>query len=285
MFLPLVILGTWLLVFQWGHQRDLAHGQLIDQAQGLRLAIERELALDEAVASALAASQDIDKGDWATFHAMAKAASQVRPGGWFVVVDHDGQNILNTNLPFGAALPNLHKVLARPMDAEWQGRRIPLPTIELFDEPLVTGKPAFSGLVYGPVSKRPVVAINVPVIRDGKPLYVLGLAYSSDFFVKLVRAQPAAPGLIRAVFDASGLIVARNVDPESYVGRHAAPPLDKGIHGELPSEGIGEAITLDSVRVLYAYSRSEVNGWGVAVALPSRTVLAPAWSAFWTWLA
>ena len=274
-----------MLASQWTQQRDLAYSQLKEQAQSLRLAVERELALDEAVANALAASQDVDKRDWATFHAMAKAASQVRPGGWFVVVDRDGQNILNTNVPFGSPLPNLRKVLVRPMEAEWQGRRIPLPEIGLFDAPLLTGKAAYSGLVYGPVSQRPVVAINVPVIRDGKPLYVLGLAYSSDFFVKLVQAQTGAEGLIRAVFDANGLIVARNVDPDTFVGRHASPPLDKGIAAPLSSEGIGEATTLESIPVFYAYSRSAVNGWGVAVAMPSRTVLAPAWRAVWTWLA
>ena len=88
-----------------------------------------------------------------------------------------------------------------------------MPDIEFLDAPLKTGKIAFSELVYGPVSKRPVVAINVPVVRDDKPLYVLGLAYSSNFFVDLARAQPAAEGLTRTVFDANGLIVGRNIDP------------------------------------------------------------------------
>ena len=80
------------------------------------------------------------------------------------------------------------------MQAEWQGRQLPLPDIEFLDAPLKTGKVAFSDLVCGPVSKWPVVAIYVPVVRDGKPFYVLGLAHSSDFFVDLARAQPAAEG-------------------------------------------------------------------------------------------
>jgi hypothetical protein len=95
----------------------LAYGRLKEQAQSLRLAVERELALDEGVANALAASQDVDKGDWAAFHAMAKAASQVRPGGWFVVVDRDGENILNTNVPFGTPLPNARR--------RWRARWMP----------------------------------------------------------------------------------------------------------------------------------------------------------------
>eukprot|EP01036_Dinobryon_divergens_P006761 gene6761-8982_t len=53
MFLPLMVMGITFSAFQWNRQRDLAYAQLLDQARGLRLAVERELALDEAVANAL----------------------------------------------------------------------------------------------------------------------------------------------------------------------------------------------------------------------------------------
>ena len=285
MFLPLVVLGIAFSASQWNAQRKLAHAQLLDQARSLRLAVEREWALDEAVANALAASQDIDKADWASFFAMARTTARVRPGGWFVLVDREGNHVLNTNVPLGTPLPNVRQLAARQTQAEWQGRQLPLPDITLLETPLATGRTAFSGLIFGPVLKRPAVTVNVPVIRDGKPRYVLGLAYSAEFFVDLVRAQPAAEGLIRTVFDANGLIVGRNLKPEAFVGRHVAPPLDKGIASPMPAEGIGIAIAVDSTPIYYAYSRSEINGWGVAVGMPSHRVLAPAWREFWTWVA
>ncbi|MBL8304206.1 MAG: hypothetical protein JNM26_15735 [Ideonella sp.] len=284
-FLPLLVLGIAFSTSRWNSQRDLAHAQLLDQARSLRLAVERELALDEAVANALGASQDVDEGDWASFYATARTTSRVRPGGWFLVVDRKGEHILNTNVPFGTRLPNVREQLARPIQAHWQGRQIPLPEIALWDAPLATGKPAFSGLVFGPVVQRPVVGINVPVIRDGKPLYVLSMTYSSDFFVNLVQAQPAAQGLIRTVFDGHGRIVARNVNPHDFIGRHAPPPFDKGIVDAMPVEGLGETLALDSTPVYYAYSRSAVNGWGIAVGMPRSQVLAPAWRELWTWVA
>ena len=80
------------------------------------LVVEPKVVLDEAVANELAASQDIERGDWASFRRTALEASRVRAGAWFVVVDREGQNIPNTNVPFDATLPNARRPL-RPAHA------------------------------------------------------------------------------------------------------------------------------------------------------------------------
>src|SRR5437763_1045385 len=80
-----------------------------------------------------------------------------------------------------------------PASVEWHGRTLPWPTLQIFEEPPRTGRPAFSGLVFGPVSNRPAVATNVPVIRDGRAAYVLGIAYSPDFYVDLLRGHVSGP--------------------------------------------------------------------------------------------
>lgn len=284
-FLPLVVAGSAFLAYLWDQQQTLALASLQDQARTIRHAVEREIALDQAAMSALAASSDIDKADWAAFHrAAGQTVADVRPGGYIITVDQDGQNIVNTSVPFGTPLPNLRRLLARKAQADWNGHPIPLPDISLFDGPLETGKPAFSGLLYGPVSKRPVVAINVPVMRGGKPAYVLGLAYSSEFFVSLLHTGAQAPELIKALTDAQGLIIARNPESDKFVARQAPTPFQNGTSG-MPPEGIGESLNLAGVPVLYAYSRSAVNGWVSFVGMPRSAVLAPAWRAMWIWLA
>jgi signal transduction histidine kinase len=284
-FLPLVVAGTALVVNEWDRQRAVALASLQDQARSVRQAVEREAALDQAVMSALAASSDIDKADWAAFHqAATQTVSEVRPGGYVYVIDPAAQNIVNTSVPFGAPLPNMRQLLARTTYVEWQGLPIPLPDISLFNAPLQTGKPAFSGLIYGPVSKRPAVAINVPVMRGGKPAYVLGLAYSPEFFVGLLQTGAKAPELIKALTDAQGLIIARNLESEKFVARQAPSPFQNGTNG-MPAEGIGESLTLAGVPVFHAYSRSAVNGWVSFVGMPRSAVLAPAWRAMWIWLA
>lgn len=284
-FLPLVVAGSAFLAYLWDQQQTLALASLQEQARSTRLAVEREIALDQAVMSALAASSDIDKADWAAFHrASGQTVAEVRPGGSIILVEPGGQNILNTNLPFGMTLPHLRRQLPRKPLADWNGHPIPLPDISLFDGPLQTGKPAFSGLLYGPVSKRPVVAINVPVMRGGRPVYVLGLAYSAEFFGSLLQTGAQAPALIKALTDAQGLIIARNPESEKFVARQAPTPFENGTSG-MPPEGIGESLNLAGVPVFYAYSRSAVNGWVSFVGMPRSAVLAPAWRAMWIWLA
>ncbi len=284
-FLPLVVSGTAFVVHQWDQQQTLALASLQEQARSTRLAVEREIALDQAVMSALAASPDIDKADWAAFHqAAGQTVADVRPGGYIIVVDPGGQNVVNTSVPFGTPLPNLRRLLARKAQADWNGHPIPLPDISLFDGPLQTGKPAFSGLLYGPVSKRPVVAINVPVMRGGRPAYVLGLAYSSEFFARLLQTEAKGPELIKALIDAQGLIIARNLESEKFVARRSPTPFQNATRG-MPPEGIGESLTLAGTPVFYAYSRSAVNGWVSFVAMPRSAVLAPAWRVMWIWLA
>jgi signal transduction histidine kinase len=282
-FLPLVVSGTAFVAYEWDEQQTLALARLQDQARSARQAVEREAQLDQAVMSALAASSDIDKADWAAFHqAAGQTVAKVRPGGYVFVIDRGAQNLVNTSAPFGTPLPNMRQLLARKPFVEWQGLPIPLPDISLFDAPLQTGQPAFSGLLYGPVIKRPIVGINVPVMRGGKPAYVLGLAYSSEYFVKLLQNGPDVPGLIKTLVDGQGLIIARNHEPEKFVARPAPAAFQEAAR-DLP-EGIGQTLSLDGVPIFYAYSRSAVNGWVSVVAMPRSAVLAPAWRALWIWL-
>jgi signal transduction histidine kinase len=283
-FLPLVLLGAAFVAYEWVEQQTLALARLQGQALSVRQAVEREAALDQAVLRTLAASADIDKADWAAFHQAARqTVAEVRPGGYVYAVDPGGQNIVNTSAPFGTSLPNMRQLLARKPFVEWQGLPIPLPDISLFDAPLQTGQPAFSGLLYGPVIKRPVVAINVPVMRGGKPAYVLGLAYSSEYFVSLLQNGPDVPGLIKTLVDAQGLIIARNQEPEKFVARPAPAAFQEAARDLL--EGVGQTLSLDGVPIFYAYSRSTVNGWVSIAAMPRSAVLAPAWRALWLWLA
>jgi signal transduction histidine kinase len=283
-FLPFVILGATFVAREWRQQQTLAMARLQDQSRSTRLAVEREMALDESVMRALSASSDIDKADWATIDQEARQiVDQVRPGGYVILVDPGGQNIVNTSVPFGTPLPNMRQLLAKKTFVEWQGRPVPTADISLLDGPLQTGQPAFSGLLYAFVSKRPIVLTVVPIMRSGKPVYVLGLAYSSEYFINLLQNGPDVPGLIKTLIDGQGLIIARNQEPEKFVARPAPAAFQEAARDLL--EGIGETLSLDGVPIFYAYTRSAVNGWVSVVAMPRSAVLVPAWRALWIWLA
>ena len=282
-FIPLLAAGAAFLTNEWIKERDQAIARLRDNARALRIAVDLELALDQAVLRALAASRDIDTKDWARFHAEARETSAVRPGSWFVLFDRDGQQLVNTSVPVGTALPNVTK-LGSASHGEWQGRKIPMPNSSELLAPLQDGKPRYTGLHYGPVVKRPVVGNAVSVLRDGKPRYSLMLAYGAEFFQRLVASPGNSAEMINVIVDGTGLIIARNLMPEKFVGSPGAGAFRNGTM-HLPREGVGEAINVEGVEVLYAHSRSTINDWAVWVALPERVVLAPAWRALGLWIA
>lgn len=275
-FLPLTGVALALVVWQWQQQRDRGLSQLQERAHELRNAMDRELTLDVAVLNTLGESSELDRQDWAVLHAVAKRTSAVRQGSWIILVDSTGQNILNSAVPLTAKLPNLRESLKTPGSVEWRGRPLPLPSLAIFEEPLVTGKPAFSNLVYGRLSKQPVVATNVPVMRNGEGLYVLGMAYSPDFYSSVARSQLPSSDHLAAIVDGNGLVLARSHAAPEFLGRQSPPPFDKDI-ALLPQEGHGEATSLEGKRSYFAYSRSGVAGWVAIVALPKAVLLSPAW--------
>jgi signal transduction histidine kinase/ActR/RegA family two-component response regulator len=281
--LPLGVAAGLFLSSQWDRQQANALVRLQAQAQALQVAVDRELALDQAVLQTLAASPDIDTGQWARFHAAAVRAAAVRPGSVVTLFAPDGANLVNSSLPYGTPLPNVRQ---RPPETEviWRDRRVPLPDLALFIEPFETGQPKVSGLVWGRLSRRPVVATHVPVVRQGSVAYVIGLSYGVDAYAALLASIGEVPGLTRGLVDAGGLVVARTPGHETMVGRRAPSPFDQG-RGLLPERGTGESRNLEGALSYYAYARIPASGWTVAVGQPRELVLAPALRTLWWSLA
>ncbi len=275
-FIPLVAVVLSLVVFQWQQQRERGLAQLLEQARVLRSTMDRELALDVAVLNTLAESSELDRKDWRAFYAVARRTAAVRQGSWIILVDGQGQNLMNTAVPFGSPLPNLRESLKHPGEVKWQGRSIPLPELRIFEEPLLAGKPVFSGLVYGRLSQRPVLATNVPVMRAGQGAYVLGMAYSPDYYSRLVGNQLPTSDHIATVVDAKGLVLARSRAAGEFLGVRAPWPFNANM-SELVPEGVGEITNLEGKPSYYAYSRSSVSGWTAVVGLPKEVLLSPAW--------
>jgi len=281
--LPLTLACAVFLARQWEDERVAALERLQSQAHALQVAVDRELALDLAVLQTLASSTAVDREDWGELHSAATRAAALRPGGLITVFAPDGQNLINSTKPHGTPLPN---ILRRPAEGSvtWNGREVPLPEVSLFTGPFQTGQPAFSGVVWGRLSQRPVVATHLPVMRDGRAVLVVGLAYGADAFGRLVAATAHSPGLVKAVVDRRGLLVARHPRHDEFVARRA-PHVFARADLQLPPTGTGRGKTLEGQEVFFAHSRSAINGWTVVVAMPVELVLARAWQTLWTSLA
>ena len=283
LWLPLALAGLVLVLQRWQAERQAALARLQSEAQTLQVAVDREQSLDLAVLQTLASSAAVEQQDWPALHAAAVRTAAIRPASVVTAFAPDGRNILNSSLRFGEPLPN---VFERPADATamWQGRAVPLPQLALFSEPFRTARPAFSGLIWGRLSRRPVVATHLPVVRNGQVVLVVGMSYGVDAYARLLEAMPQPHGSVRAVIDGRGLIVARQPGNDKFIARRAVGVFAHG-GTQLAASGTGRGQSLDGVDVLFAHSRSAINDWTVVVATPREQVFAPAWHTMWTSLA
>jgi len=233
-------------------ERDQIKTDTLITARALIQAVDRDLNTGITVALALSHSANLDKGDLAAFHAEAKNALRAEfPGFNFVLSDRNSVQLLNTALPYGPLLPD-------PASAA----RIR----KVFD----TGKVVISDVFIGGALKRPLVAIHVPVLRDGKVAYCLSSAFVPERLGQTLKEQRLPPDRVVAIFDSQGVIVARTLDPQNSVGKKGAPSL----LAQMPvrMEAAVEATTLEGLPVYSMYSRSPFSGWAVVIGVPRSVV-------------
>jgi signal transduction histidine kinase/ActR/RegA family two-component response regulator len=246
--LPVVLFATYLGIKDIGDRRQAIHDYAKAIASSNRLALDGELAATVAGLTVLATKSSLGveatAEDLSTFYADAVEFTRTR-GTSIVVLERDGSQTLNTRRPLGSALPktNAPETLARVFE---------------------TGRPEITGVFVGAVLREPLVAVEVPVIRNGRVQRVLLLNLLADDIQKLVVRAPLPKGWGLAVLDSKGHFVARS--------RKAAT-------GELASAGLPEAIasggadwvdtvTREGVPVSNVLVRSEMSPWTVVVGVP-----------------
>src|SRR5262249_22512339 len=157
-----------------------------------------------------------------------------------VLIDANGQQLVNTLKPFGEPLP----LTGNP---------------DYLRRVFETGKPTISDLVVGAVLRAPIIGIQIPVLLDGKPTYGLAMVILPQQFAQLLRRQKIPSEWVVAILDSSGTTVARTVRADEFVGKKASPPLLRRL--AQTSEGMFEGSTLEGTKVLSGFSRSATSGW------------------------
>src|SRR5260370_8183817 len=105
----------------------------------------------------------------------------------------------------------------------------------MHDRVVATGKPQVSDLIMGAVLHLPVVAVGVPVFRDGKVAFVLVMGLGSEILSKLLHQPDLSPDWVVAIFDRKGIIVARNRELDRFLGKPPAPIIREAIAGPAES--------------------------------------------------
>ena len=255
---PVVLFAAALIVYHAGLERSTVERGMRDTARALVLALDGDLQDIKSGIETLAASRHLDgAGDLRRFYDEASSVSKSF-GGWAVLSDTSGQQLLNTSRPFGTPLPTPTAASLAMMRSVAASRRT-----------------FVSNVFTGTVSRRPALIIAVPVIRRGEVRYVLDFPFEPTQFTNLLKAAALSPDWIAVITDRQGGVVGRVPDTDAAVDR--TKPGTWATRTANADEGFLKGPLLSETDVYAAFKRSKEAGWVVGVAAPVAVVDASFW--------
>ena len=236
-------------------ERAIEQGQIFGTARAISSAIDLQLKTVISALAAFSTSRDLatlGSGDLARFYEQCEHVA-AQHGGWMVISDADGRQLLNTLAPPGAKLP-------------------PIANIDLAQAALRSGQPQVSNLFDGAVTNRRMVAVFYPVVSRN---LVLILARPAEAVSEIFAEQRVDEDWTIAIVDRNGVLLGRNRKLDAFIGRLATADLRAKMRET--SEGNFVFSTSEDTRVETAFTRSALSGWTVAVGIPIESVEAPLW--------
>jgi hypothetical protein len=181
---PVIIASGLALNMLQDAEKAAALRGLNEAARGVSLMVDRELYSAEAALQVLAASPALARHDLPAFYREAKTASRGATG-WTLLLDRNGDQLINTSVPFGSALP---KCFYAP----------------IMQQIMASQATIVSDLLSSPTSKfstdhfnRLVTAVNAPpgwlvAIVDGKGRFIARSRNADQLVGKPARAELVA---------------------------------------------------------------------------------------------
>ena len=238
------------------HERETRREAILFSARALMNAVDSLLGKQLAIARLLANSPALLADDLTAFRQEAERAMPGLSGGWVVVADQDAQKIVNLYRPLGEALPQRN-----PAAAEMQRRAIE------------TGQAQVSNVLTGAIPADPIVTVEVPVIRPGKPPLGLAVIMSAQTFKPLLEQRHLPDGWLGGLIDRNGNFITRSHDHEGNVGR----PASEGFRAAAgrAKEGWNDMISVDGTTIANGHVTSDVSGWVMGLAADKDVFEAP----------
>jgi two-component sensor histidine kinase len=234
-----------------------ARDQLLRNAQDISQNVDREIFGHLTTLQALATSLTLERGQYQEFHKRAQAALDNRNVS-VLLLEPSLQQILNTRVPYGTPLP-------KTSDEEG------VTTV------FKTGKPHVSNSFFGKVSKRQVVNVEYPVIRDGIVKYVLVIAIDVENFAETLAGLKTTEGLIVTLSDRNGTAIASVPSGNPVV---MAPP---SVRPAQPDPATFEYEDAEGALWVEASVRSQLSGWRTSVIASSDLFSEMTWTSI-RWL-
>jgi signal transduction histidine kinase/ActR/RegA family two-component response regulator len=254
------VLGFAALVIRDNTRLQLAATErgMRETAHAVARTVDKQLETATTALQALGESQSLHTGDLARFHALCQRVAHAQ--GWVSILlfDTDGRGLMHTAVPLGTALPSTRR--RDDLDRARNERRVTVSNL-------------FDG-----VRHPRIVAVYVPVVRDGVVRFVLSAGLPAARFSDVLRAQQFGPGSVAALQDRDNVVVARTQGEAQMVGQRVRTPAPG-------REGWTRSRLREGAEVYVAFSTAPVSGWRVVLTVPVEAVHGPLRRGLWQLLA
>ena len=231
---------------------DITERRLLDSAATVSVAVDAELSKHLGVLQALTAGWDATTGNIEALYSHAAQVHRQHPAlASLALLDLSGRQVFNALRPFGEVLP-------------------PAASPDVVSDVRRTGAPAVSNLFFSTLAGSPVIALGVPVLRNGDMAYVLTATLHSYTFQQLLETVFRTPNGIAAIVDRRDIFIARPHSSQLSVGQPASATFVAAT--EKGDGGLFNGRTREGLPTVAAFRRSPLSGWKVVTALPAEGV-------------
>src|SRR5712672_413861 len=151
--LPLIVFAAVLVFNDYEQDRKDASQRVLETVRSIRLVLDAEMQRMTGGLQVLTLTDALRSGDFESFRDIAKGfLDQYGPDGVVLVANREGRQLFSSMTTNTASLPLRHNR-------------------EIVEKVFATKSPTYSNLFIGAVKKRPIMTVEVPVLRDGDVLY------------------------------------------------------------------------------------------------------------------
>jgi signal transduction histidine kinase len=133
-------------------------------------------------------------------------------------------------------------------------------------------QPAISDLYLAGSVERPATSIAVPVVREGRPLWVLSGRLDPVRLSSLLLEQMPRHESVAALLDGNRTIIARSRDGDRWFGERASPDTVEAL--ESAPAGVRRIRTRDGDHLLWSWTTLP-NGWSLFLGTPAESYEGP----------
>jgi len=246
--LPVMIFSAIALNMLLTAERAAARHAVQETARASALIVDREIDNAETALQVLATSPHLAQQDWRGFYEQAAAVNRGNVP-WIVLTDERGRMLLNTAMPFGAALPSTSE----------EG----LPVFE-------KNGAVVSNLMRDALLDRYIVKVEFPVLLPDGRRYVLSQHFPAEYFNRVFPKSKMSNDWTIGVFDRKGATIARNRTGPQFIGKPPNQELLLAIDHQ--QEGELRQISRDGIELHTLFTHSALSGWAVVVGVPTEEI-------------